>query len=238
MGSRAPSGASLCAAAAWGSVRATYEHMFAMDLRTRVGELLDAGLSGSEIARRLEVSHSTVSRIAARLGRRLAAARGSRFDWSAIRGYYEAGHTIADCCHEFGVSRGAFDRAVTRGDIVPRQRQAPAPSVTRRAVKELLESGLNQTGIAAELGLSKATIGITFEDWESRRTRASRAATTGTKFSARTTMASEPWNAASGSDSQGPLGARPWRQVALFRENGAFPWRSCLCRGDPLGAVI
>jgi DNA-binding CsgD family transcriptional regulator/5-methylcytosine-specific restriction endonuclease McrA len=128
------------------------------ELRASVIELLDAGVSGSEIARRLGVSHSTVSRIAARLGRRLGPARGSQFDWVEIRKRYEAGQSIAECCRRFKVSRGAWDRAVTRGDIVPRPKSAPSPSVTRLAVQERLGAGMSQVAIAAELGLSKATI--------------------------------------------------------------------------------
>jgi DNA-binding CsgD family transcriptional regulator len=124
----------------------------------RIAALLDEGLSGLEIARRLGVSHSTVSRTAARMGRRLAPARGSQFDWEAIRRYYEAGHSIADCCRRFGISRGAWDRAVTRGDVVPRPKAAPPASETRKAVERLLTQGMSQTRIAHVLGLSKATI--------------------------------------------------------------------------------
>jgi DNA-binding CsgD family transcriptional regulator/5-methylcytosine-specific restriction endonuclease McrA len=123
-----------------------------------ISRLLDEGFSGLEIARRLGISHSTVSRIAARMGRRLGSARGSEFDWEAIRSYYEAGHTIAECCRRFGISRGAWDRAVTRGDVVPRPKSNPPPSETRRAVERLLAQGMSQAAIAQELGLSKATI--------------------------------------------------------------------------------
>jgi Trp operon repressor len=128
------------------------------DLESRVSELLDVKLSGLEIAERLGVSHSTVSRVAARMGRRLAPVRGSRFDWQAIRRYYDVGHSIADCCRRFGMSRGAWDRAVTRGDVVPRPQATPPPSETRKAVERLLEDGMSQAKIAQQLGLSKATI--------------------------------------------------------------------------------
>jgi Trp operon repressor len=128
------------------------------DLRSEISALLDEGLSGLEISRRVGVSHSTVSRIAARMGRRLGRPRGSEFDWEAIRAYYEAGHSIAECCRHFGISRGAWDRAVTRGDVTPRPKAAPTPSETRKAVDGLLTQGLSQTEIASRLGLSKATI--------------------------------------------------------------------------------
>jgi Trp operon repressor/5-methylcytosine-specific restriction endonuclease McrA len=128
------------------------------DRKETIARLLDEEISGLEIARRLGVSHSTVSRIAARMGRRLGAARGSEFDWEAIRYFYEDGHSIADCCRHFGISRGAWDRAVTRGDVIPRPKSAPPPSETRNAVERLLATRMSQTAIAQELGLSKATI--------------------------------------------------------------------------------
>jgi DNA-binding CsgD family transcriptional regulator len=128
------------------------------ELEERISALLDEGLSGLAIAKRLGVSHSTVSRTAARMGRRLAPARGSQFDWDAIRRYYERGHTIAGCCRRFGISRGAWDRAVTRGEVVARPKASPPPSETRLAVERLLGVGMSQTAIAQGLGLSKATI--------------------------------------------------------------------------------
>jgi transposase-like protein len=92
------------------------------------------------------------------MGRRLGPARGSEFDWVAIRAYYEGGHSIAECCRHFGFSRGAWDRAVTRGQVVPRPPTTRPPSETRKAVKTLLDEGRTQADIAAELGLCKATI--------------------------------------------------------------------------------
>ncbi len=128
------------------------------DREERISRLLDEGVSGLEIAHRLGVSHSTVSRTAARMGRRLGPARGSKFDWRAIRSFYEAGNSIAECCRRFGISRGAWDRAVTRGDVLPRPKADPPPSETRKAVARLLGAHKTQAEIARELGLSKATI--------------------------------------------------------------------------------
>jgi DNA-binding CsgD family transcriptional regulator/5-methylcytosine-specific restriction endonuclease McrA len=152
----------------------TYVRM--ADRKERIARLLDEGFSGLEIARRLGISHSTVSRIAARMGRQLGAARGSDFDWRAIHSYYDAGHSVAECCRHFGISRGAWDRALTRGDVAPRPKNAPPPSETRKAVERLLAEGRSQTAIAQELELSKATIahhvrrlGIPADDRFSRR---------------------------------------------------------------------
>jgi hypothetical protein len=82
-----------------------------------------------------------------------------RYDWSAVRAYYEAGHTLEECQDRFGFSRGAWDAAVGRGEIRPRERPLPRQNHhTRTAVSSLLASGMSQTEIAFRLGLSKATV--------------------------------------------------------------------------------
>src|SRR5262249_38333729 len=150
-----------------------------------------------------------VSRIAARMGRRLAPARGSRFDWVAIRSYYEAGHTVAECCRQFGVSRGAWDRAVTRGDLVPRLKGTPPASETRNAVERLLANGMTQAAIAKELGVSKATVAHHFRALGFLRTSASPVDMTGLKFNVLMTVDSPRWSAAPSSGSLERLGRRP-----------------------------
>lgn len=82
-----------------------------------------------------------------------------RYDWSAIRAYYEAGHTFSECRERFGFSPGAWDAAVGRGDVKPRgQSDRVFPHPTRDAVAELLAVGKSQAQIAFELGLSKGTV--------------------------------------------------------------------------------
>ena len=82
-----------------------------------------------------------------------------RYDWAAIRAYYEQGHTLQECKAKFGFANGAWDSAVGRGAVVPRTETQPKfRHHTREAVRELLESGLSQTQAAFELGLSKGTI--------------------------------------------------------------------------------
>jgi hypothetical protein len=66
---------------------------------------------------------------------------------------------MEECKARFGFANGAWDSAISRGDIVPREdRTPPRPSRTRRAVKALLEEGLTQAAIARKLGVSKATV--------------------------------------------------------------------------------
>ena len=79
--------------------------------------------------------------------------------WARIRRYYEAGHTRTECQEEFGFSNGAWDRAVSRGDIVARPRSSGIRASEKRArVGELRKRGLSYSEIAFELGLTKTTV--------------------------------------------------------------------------------
>ena len=44
-----------------------------------------------------------------------------RYDWVAIQKFYDDGHTIRECQARFGFANGAWDAAVGRGEIVPRE---------------------------------------------------------------------------------------------------------------------
>jgi DNA-binding CsgD family transcriptional regulator/predicted DNA-binding protein YlxM (UPF0122 family) len=118
--------------------------------------MLEQGLAGAEIARALGISPATVSRHARRLGYP-SQARPTRFDWPAIRAYYDAGHSVKECQARFGFSNGAWDGAVARGDIEPR-RDPRSPSPSRRAVAALLAKGFSHAEIARRIGLTPATV--------------------------------------------------------------------------------
>lgn len=83
----------------------------------------------------------------------------TKFDWEAIRSYYEAGHTVRDCQRRFGFANGTWDTAVQRGDVQPRPRQARVhPTAARQAVAALLATGLSQAAVARRLGVTPATV--------------------------------------------------------------------------------
>ena len=127
-------------------------------MEAAIRSMLEAGLTGREIARRLGISESKVSLIRRRLGLSVRR-KTSRFDWEAIQTFYYEGHTFAECCRRFGLSGGAWAAAVARGDVVPRPRNQPRrPGRTRRRVGELLDEGLSLGAVARQLGLSVPTI--------------------------------------------------------------------------------
>jgi hypothetical protein len=133
------------------------EHVFVDSEDRAVAGLLDQGVSRAEISRRLGVDHRKVSAIAKRLGYPPKQRRRTRYDWPAIRAYYEAGHSRAEARLRFAITEGAWGSAVRRGDLVLRGGSRD-PSATRAAVREMLEEGLSQAAIARELEVSPATV--------------------------------------------------------------------------------
>jgi 5-methylcytosine-specific restriction endonuclease McrA len=101
----------------------------------------------------------------------------SKFDWKAIRDYYDAGRTRQDCQDRFGFSNGAWNRAADRGDIDPRPKSSGLRASEKRAlVGELIAAGKSYSRIAADLGLTKSTVayharrlGIPVDERASRR---------------------------------------------------------------------
>lgn len=127
--------------------------------KERIRELLQAGWLRRTVAEEVGVSPSTVTRWARLLGFPDKVTRSSASDWAAIQEYYDAGHTIDECRARYGFTYGAWDKAVTRGDVVPRPRSRRQLShATRDEVEHLLASGLKQAQIARELGLTKSTV--------------------------------------------------------------------------------
>jgi DNA-binding CsgD family transcriptional regulator len=120
--------------------------------------MLEAGLTGREIARTLGISETRVSIIRRRLGLSKPRKR-SRFDWEAVQAFYDDHHTFAECCDRFSLSAGAWAAAVARGDLVTRTGNGlRRPGETRRRVADLLERGWSFGAIARELGLTVPTV--------------------------------------------------------------------------------
>ena len=97
-----------------------------VETRTAVAALLRQGLSRSEIARRLGLSKATVSYHARRLGAPVDARCARRYNWDLVQEYYDRGHSIRECCFEFGFSKQTWHAAVARGAV--RARPAKMPS--------------------------------------------------------------------------------------------------------------
>jgi transcriptional regulator with XRE-family HTH domain/5-methylcytosine-specific restriction endonuclease McrA len=132
--------------------------MFAMT-GDRVRELLEAGLSRSEVAEAVGVSLSTVSRYARSFGFSKSKPRNATCDWTAVRAYYDAGHSVKECQERFGFSIRAWRAAVLRGDVEMRTPKVPPHSSQKRElIGGMLSDGWSQAQIAAELGMSKPTV--------------------------------------------------------------------------------
>jgi hypothetical protein len=85
--------------------------------------------------------------------------RMSELDWVVISAYYQVGHTRAECQQRFGFSNGVWQRAVDRGEIVPRPKSTRVGAPKKRAmVGRLRAQGKSYVAIAKELGLRKSTV--------------------------------------------------------------------------------
>jgi len=102
--------------------------------RDQVANLLSTGRSRAEIARILGIGKSTVTYHANALQGPVDERCARRYDWPAVQRYYEAGHSLRECCETFGFSTASWHRAVRRGEIRPRPTETP--------IEELLSSGV------------------------------------------------------------------------------------------------
>jgi hypothetical protein len=101
--------------------------------REQVAQLLDAGLSLGEIARQLRRSTPTISYHARRLGRPGDQRFSRRYDWDAVRRFYDAGHSVTECQRRFGFARSTWSDAVARGLVQPRPQALPIDLLLGRA---------------------------------------------------------------------------------------------------------
>ena len=118
--------------------------------RDDVATLHDQGLSLAAIASELGVSKPTVCFHLRRLGVAPARAPARRYDWQAVREYYEAGHSAGDCRAKFGFGRDAWNAAVARGVIQPRPKLEPLDAVLavgRRRSRSHVKSRLLMAGV-------------------------------------------------------------------------------------------
>lgn len=107
--------------------------------RDQIADLYSHGISLSEIARRLDRSKATISYHLRRLGHGPNAKFGRRYDWAAIRDYYDAGHSFRECRARFGFNAATWFEAVRRGAIEPRPSTMPIDALlaVRRDRKHL-----------------------------------------------------------------------------------------------------
>jgi transposase len=124
-----------------------------------VRRLLDEGCSRAEVARRLDISKSTVSYHAKRFGMEMDQRTSRRYDWTIVQAYYDDGHTVRECQQHFGFSSATWTNAVRRGDAVARPAAMPieellrGPRNRRHLKRRLVQAGL-LIALCAECGLT------------------------------------------------------------------------------------
>jgi hypothetical protein len=121
--------------------------------RDRVRDLLQEGLSMREVANALGLTKSTVCYHARRLGYAADERFAARYDWTAIAGYYEQGHSVKECMAHFGFSMSAWVDAIASGRIDPRPRAIPAAALvsgTRTGSRGQLKKRLIAEGLKGD----------------------------------------------------------------------------------------
>lgn len=121
--------------------------------RDAVAGMLAEGASQAEIARALRVSAPTVCFHVRRLGIAARPEPAARYDWDQVRGFYEAGHSAAECRREFGFGVNAWADAIRRGVIRPRPRLEPLEHVLaagRRRSRQYVKARLLMAGLKQE----------------------------------------------------------------------------------------
>ena len=82
--------------------------------REAVRALIAEGLTFAAIAAELGISKPTVSFHARKLGIPAHEPAVRRYDWVAVQRFYDAGHSMRECCREFGFSKQAWYQAADR----------------------------------------------------------------------------------------------------------------------------
>jgi hypothetical protein len=123
---------------------------------------------------------------------------------------------VRQCCERFGISARAWQLAVEAGLIPPPAKARMLASEKRDLIDRLFREGYSQAMIAAELGMSKATVA-----YHARRVGLPvrddfGVATTGRRSSARMTRVCLPAIARGDSVSRRRDGARPWPAGTSF----------------------
>jgi hypothetical protein len=116
--------------------------------RARVAELMTRGLTVGEVARYLGLTPSAVSYHARKLGIPPSRKYAPRGDWDDIQRFYDAGHSLRECQLRFRFSRRSWNKAVIRGDVIPRPQGMP--------IEELLVAGRERNRTHVKLRLLSA----------------------------------------------------------------------------------
>ncbi len=92
----------------------------------RILDLLRQGISYNAIVAEVGCSKSTINHYAKKLG---TAKKLRIYDWKAVQEYHDQGNRMSQCKRRFEFSSDAWDKAVERGELIPRVSVIPMESL-------------------------------------------------------------------------------------------------------------
>lgn len=118
----------------------------------RILDLLRQGISYNAIAAEVGCSKSNVNYYAKKLG---TAKKARIYDWKAVQEYHDRGNRLSQCKKHFGFSSDAWDKAVERGELLPRPWRIPLEDLLvsgRRTGRRHLKERLSNAGVLEQHG--------------------------------------------------------------------------------------
>lgn len=115
--------------------------------RDKIRELLLKGNSYSEIVKTVRCSKAAIAYHAKRIG--MGRPGRKTFDWKEIQAFYDAGNSREDCIIRFGFSKAAWNMAVNKRKLKPRDHIIPLNEllvIGRRTNRTHLKTRLFKTG--------------------------------------------------------------------------------------------
>ncbi len=88
----------------------------------KILDLLRQGWSYNVIVAEIGCSKSTINYYAKKLG---TAKKLRVYDWKVVQEYHDQGNNLSQCRNQFGFSKDAWDKAVERGELRPREWRIP-----------------------------------------------------------------------------------------------------------------
>lgn len=116
-------------------------------MKQEIINLLREGKNYNEIVNIVGCSKATISYHAEKIGMRKFTSR--KYNWKEIQNYYDTGVTLTACREKFGFAKASWDKAILRGEIIPRI-YFPLENILENGYRKNIKRRLLREGILIE----------------------------------------------------------------------------------------